>query len=80
MGDKTNTDCLFDSCAAEVDELTFIKLLAALKQEELHAVLLALETGKHCICAKIHPRRYWLERVREYKLANVARNIRSLKK
>ncbi len=76
---QKNKECLFDACAAEVDELTFIKLLSTLKLGELYDVLRTLETGKHCICTKIHPRRYWLQQVKNYKLAEAARKIKSLK-
>jgi len=78
-GDHNNIECKFDACAAEVDETTFVKLLSTLKSGELYAVLRVLETGKHCICRKIHPQKYWLEQVSDYKLADTARKIKSLK-
>lgn len=77
---KNNIECHFNACAAEVDETTFVKLLSTLKPNVLYAVLQVLETGKHCVCTKIHPRRYWLEQVNNYKLADTARAIKSLKK
>jgi hypothetical protein len=77
--DKKNTECQFNACALEVDELTFVKLLSTLKPDVFYAVLRTLETGMHCICTKIHPRKYWLQQVHNYKLAETARKIKSLK-
>ena len=68
-----------DKCAKESDEETLIKLLATLKPEVLHTALIILETAHHCICNKIHSRKYWLGAVQDYKVNAMMKKCKSLK-